>query len=160
MADDVRVSDQVRLAPDRLDSPIGVELATTLLAELLERYGAEDELDGLTADQLAPPHGSFIVAWLEDSAVGCGGLRRIDEQTAEIKRMYVRPTARRKGIALAMLSALEEAARELGYARVVLETGTKQPEAMQMYETHGYDSIEPYGAYRDSPMSRCYTKVL
>ena len=160
------MSVSVRVEPDRLDSPVGSELATALLAELLRRYGVEgeldpdDELDDLTPAQVAPPHGTFLVAWVDDSAVGCGGLRRVDEQTGELKRMFVRPSARRQGIAVTVLNALEGAARELGYARLVLETGTEQPEAMQMYETHGYDPIEPYGAYRDSPMSRCYAKSL
>lgn len=154
------MANDVRLTAERLDSPIGAQLARTLLVELVDRYGAEDEEDGLNAEQLAPPTGVFLVAWIEDVGVGCGGFRRIDDEVAEIKRMFVAHDDRRTGIGRAVLADLEARARELGYARLILETGTMQPEAMRLYETHGYEQIEPYGAYRDSPMSRCYTKVL
>jgi GNAT superfamily N-acetyltransferase len=148
----------VRVAVDRLDSPVGAALVKALLEELVVRYGAEDELDGLRAEQLAPPHGTFLVAWIDDDAVGCGGVRRIDDATGEIKRMFVAESARRRGVARAVLGELERTARALGYQRLILETGTMQPEAIALYESHGYDPIEPYGAYKDSPMSRCYAK--
>jgi len=154
------MANDVRLTADRLDSPVGTQLATTLLAELVDRYGAEDEEDGLHADQLLPPTGIFVIAWNGDLAVGCGGFRRIDPEVAEIKRMFVAHHARRTGIGRAVLTDLEARARDAGYQRLILETGTAQPEAMQLYETHGYEPMEPYGAYRDSPMSRCYTKAL
>jgi putative acetyltransferase len=151
----------VRLVPDRLDSPVGAALVTALLADLVERYNAPDEEDGLNADQLAPPAGIFLVAWNDDDdAIGCGGFRRIDDQVAEIKRMYVVPDARRAGVARAVLLEIEARARALGYSRLILETGTKQPEAMRLYETNDYEPMEPFGAYRDSPLSRCYTKTL
>jgi GNAT superfamily N-acetyltransferase len=158
MADDVRV--MVKLEVGRLDAPEGAALAAAHLAEMERRYGAEDEWDGLVANQLAPPHGTFLIAWLDDAAVGCGGLRRIDDTTGEIKRMYVTDACRRQGVGRAVLGALEHTASALGYERLVLETGTLQPEAIALYESHGYEPIEPYGVYRDSPMSRCFAKVL
>jgi GNAT superfamily N-acetyltransferase len=124
------------------------------------RYGQPDELDGLAAAQLTPPSGTFIVAWMDDAAVGCGGLRRIDDATGEIKRMFVAADARRRGVARALLAELEATARSLGYTRLVLETGIKQPEAIALYEAHGYKPIEPYGLYKDSPLSRCFAKSL
>jgi len=150
----------LRLEVDRLDSPVGVGLAEALSGEYLLRYEEEDVQDGLAADQLTPPHGTFLVAWLDDVAVGCGGLRRVDENVGEIKRMYVAASARRRGVAHALLDALESAARTIGYERLILETGTKQPEAMTLYSSRGYELIPPYGTYRHSPLSRCFAKSL
>lgn len=154
------MANDVRLAPDRLDSTAGAALAAAHLAEMERRYDAPDEPDGLEPDQLAPPHGTFVIAWLDDGAVGCGGLRRIDERVAEVKRMFVSPAARRRGIARSVLAMLEDAARGLGYERIILETGTKQPEAIALYLSSDYQPIDPYGVYRDSPHSRCFTKSL
>jgi GNAT superfamily N-acetyltransferase len=150
----------VRIATDRLDSSVGSELTSALMTELVERYGAEDEPDGLHADQLAPPDGAFFVAWHDEQPVGSGGLRRIDDEVGEIKRMYVIPSARRAGVARAILHAIEARATSLGYRRLILETGTMQPEAMALYTGDGYELITPYGVYRDSPLSRCYAKQL
>jgi GNAT superfamily N-acetyltransferase len=156
MANDVRV----RLIVDRLDSPEGTALAAAHLAEMEHRYGSEDEADGLQPDQLAPPHGTFVIAWLDDTAVGCGGIRRIDATAAEIKRMFVAATFRRRGVARAVLEELERTAKNLGYDRLILETGTLQPEAIALYASHDFEPIEPYGVYRDSPLSRCFAKNL
>ena len=154
------MANDVRLSVDRLDSPEGARLAAAHLAEMEQRYDAPDEPDGLEPDQLAPPYGTFLIAWLDDVAVGCGGLRRIDTNVGEIKRMYVTPSTRRTGVARAILTELEEEARALGYGHLILETGTKQPEAIALYVSSGYDAIDPYGVYRDSPHSRCFTKRL
>ena len=161
MANDVRViPSNIRLTPDRLDSATGVALADALMAELEVRYGGPDEADGLHADQLAPPNGTFLVAWIDDEAVGCGGLRQLESGVGEIKRMYVAPSARRAGVARTVLTELEQTARSLGYKHLKLETGTEQPEAIELYLSTGYEQIEPYGVYKDSPLSRCYAKVL
>jgi GNAT superfamily N-acetyltransferase len=150
----------LRLEVDRLDSPGGARLARALVDELIVRYEQEDELDGLAPDQLDRPHGTFLVAWLDDVAVGCGGLRKVDDGVGELKRMFVAEQVRRRGVARALLERLERDARALGYGRLVLETGTKQPEAIELYLAHDYEPIEPYGAYRDSPLSRCFAKSL
>lgn len=150
----------MRLEVARIDEPEGAALAAAHLAEMERRYGAEDEWDGLVPDQLAPPNGTFLVAWIEDEAVGCGGLRRIDDTTGEIKRMFVAESARRHGVARAVLVELERTAQRLGFERLILETGILQPEAIALYESHGYEPITPYGVYADSPMSRCFAKPL
>jgi len=154
------VSTEIRLAVDRLDSEVGTALADALGAEIEVRYGSPDEPDGLHPDQLAPPHGTFLVAWRSDEAVGCGGLRQLEPGVGEIKRMYVAPTARRAGVARIVLTELEQSAQALGYKRLKLETGTKQPEAIELYLSTGYEQVEPYGVYKDSPLSRCYAKNL
>lgn len=149
----------LRLLPDRIDSPVGAALVTELNDDLRDRYGAEDT-DQPWPKDLAPPGGIFLVAWLDEEAVGCGGVRAHKPGIGEIKRMYVRPVARRQGVARAVLAAVEEHARVLGYQRLILETGTMQPEAIALYESHGYAPIEPYGHYQSSPLSRCFAKQL
>jgi GNAT superfamily N-acetyltransferase len=150
-----------RVRDDRLDSRVAEPLVRALYAELLDRYGVPDaDPDGLTADDLAPPAGAFVVAWLGEQAVACGGLRRHDANVGELKRMYVAPSARGQGVSRVLLTELEARAGALGYGRLILETGVRQPEAMRLYETAGYESIEPYGFYRSSPLSRCYAKAL
>ena len=151
----------VELRDDRMDSEVGAPLVRAQWRELLDRYGVPDaDPDDLQADHLAPPHGVFVVAWVDGVAVGCGGIRRYDENTGEIKRMYVAPDLRRRGISRVVLEALEVRAVAIGYTRLVLETGTRQPEAIALYESAGYESIEPYGFYKTAPMSRCYAKSL
>jgi GNAT superfamily N-acetyltransferase len=152
-------ADDVRLVDDRIDSPVGRDLVLELLRELEARYGGPDP-DEPSPSDLAPPHGAFVVAWIDDQAVGCGGVRAYDGDVGEIKRMYTRPGSRRRGVACLLLDAIEERARGLGYTRLVLETGTKQPEAMALYESFGYASITPYGQYADYPDSRCFGRDL
>jgi GNAT superfamily N-acetyltransferase len=151
----------IAVVEDRIDSEIGAALVHAQWRELLARYGVPDaDPDSLTADHLAPPTGVFLVAWRGAVALGCGGLRRYDDTTGEIKRMYVIPEARRQGISRVVLLDVEARAATIGYRRLVLETGTRQPEAMALYESAGYDAIEPYGFYRHAPQSRCYAKSL
>ncbi len=151
----------VRVEEDRYDSPVAAPLVRELLAELHDRYGQDDaDPDHLDAPQLAAPLGTFVVAWRDADAIGCGGLRRADEHTGEIKRMYVRPAWRGHGVGWAVLDAVEERARRLGYDRLILETGTRQPEAIGLYTSAGYEPIAPYGAYRWSPLSRCFAREL
>jgi len=155
MANDVRV----KLTVERIDEGVGRELVMELLHDLAERYGAPDP-DEPSPQDLAPPRGVFLVAWHDGNAVGCGGVRAHDDRVGELKRMYVRPAARRSGVARAVLTALEQRADELGYQRLILETGTEQPEAIALYVASGYQPIDPYGEHKDSPMSRCFAKDL
>ncbi len=149
----------VSFTQDRLDTPDAAELVSALLSELYERYGEEDA-DAPETSDLAPPDGIFLVARLDGHAVGCGGLRRIHATEAELKRMYVVPDARRLGIGARVLSALESEARRLGYERLRLETGVRQPEAIALYERAGYCRIDNFAPYVDAPLSVCYAKDL
>ena len=163
----------IRVTEEPYDGPVAAALVTALLADLNERYAhleldlSEDELAAadaeylaeVTADIVSAPHGTFVVAWLDGVAVGCGALKPLRApDVAEIKRMYTLPEARRRGISRALLARLESIAAELGYRRIQLETGTEQPEAMALYESHGWERIEPYGRYKDEPSSVCYAK--
>jgi GNAT superfamily N-acetyltransferase len=126
------------------------ELVEAVQQEYVERYGGPDETP-LDAADFDPPTGVFLIgrlAGLDARPVACGGIRRVDDDTAEIKRMYVAPHARRRGLARAVLTRLEEAARDAGYTRLVLESGNAQPEALALYRSSGYTPVTPYGFYR------------
>ncbi len=133
------------------DSP-ATDLVAAMIAELVELYGARDRLDTPTAtpEELSPPGGAFLV--LEEPGgpppeiLAGGGIKRWDAQTAEIKRMYVVPDARGRGLARVLLAELEAAARGLGYTRVRLDTGPLQPHARALYESARYTEIEAYNA--------------
>ncbi len=149
----------IEVSDDRIDSDTGGALVRALLDDLAERYGGHDVFHP-DPDELAAPSGAFLVARLDGVPVGCGGIRAHTEAVAEVKRMYVTPAGRRRGVARALLRSLEDRAAALGYARVRLETGTAQPEAMALYASSGYVPITPYGHYRDSAVSRCFEKHL
>ena len=101
------------------------------------------------------------MAYVDGVAVGCGAIRRLDEVTAEIKRMYVDPSVRGRGIGRALVEALENEARVAGVTRIVLETGTRLPQAIGLYEAMGYARIPLFGEYLSSPdTSLCFGKSL
>ncbi|WP_238016491.1 GNAT family N-acetyltransferase [Dactylosporangium sp. AC04546] len=106
------------------------------------------------------PNARFVLATVDGVPAGCGALQPLDDQTAEIKRMYVRPAHRGNGIARRVLAALEDLATGSHYRVVRLETGPRQPEAIRLYESAGYRPIPPYGPYVHSPLSLCYEKLV
>jgi len=167
----------ITITEEPYDGDVAAGFVAELLQELNERYADadaaaveedvelpddDDYLAEVTPAMVQPPHGVFLVAWLDDAPGACGAVKPLDSDPSigEIKRMYTRPTARRRGLSRAILEALERRARELGYRRLQLETGTQQPEAMALYESHGWHRIEPYGHYRDAPDSVCFAKAL
>lgn len=101
-----------------------------------------------------------IVFYDNDVAVGCGAFREKESDSVEIKRMYVHPDHRKKGIASQVLAALELWAVELNYPYTVLETGKKQPEAIALYEKSGYEIIPNYPPYENVENSVCMKKTL
>ena len=102
----------------------------------------------------------FYVAFAGEQPVACGGLRPLGSDYGEVKRMYVDPAFRGRGLSSAILSALESDARSRGWSRVLLETGDRMTPARRFYEREGYRRIEPFGPYTDSELSICYEKVL
>jgi GNAT superfamily N-acetyltransferase len=100
------------------------------------------------------------VARIGAEPVGCGALRCIDATSAEVKRMYVRKAGRGKGTALAILADLELRARGFGVTRVLLETGSRQPEALGLYTRAGYARVPLFGRYVGAPFSVCFGKDL
>jgi GNAT superfamily N-acetyltransferase len=91
--------------------------------------------------ELGPPHGAFLVGYRGGAPICCGGVKRLDERGCELKRMYVAPEARGDGVGRRLLRALEDAARELGYAVARLDTGPRQRGAQHLYESAGYAPI-------------------
>ncbi|WP_375401059.1 GNAT family N-acetyltransferase [uncultured Amnibacterium sp.] len=136
------------------DDPAGARLRDEQQAEIIARYGGKDGEPGEkpTADTID----LFLLAELDGVAVGCGGLRRIDHEHGEIKRMYVAPQARGSGASIAILRALEREASAAGWRRLVLETGTGQPDAMRFYAREGWVPIPCWGAYALDDFSRCF----
>ncbi|MEU0793765.1 GNAT family N-acetyltransferase [Amycolatopsis sp. NPDC005961] len=149
----------IAIAAVTWDDPDAVRLRAAQRTELDARYGTDDHEPGATptAESVAV----FLVARdAEGTAVGCGGLRLLEPGSGEIKRMYVDPAARGTGVATALLRALEDHARDLGIPRLLLETGTGQPDAMRFYQREGYEPIEAYGPYVGEPLSRCFARDL
>ena len=102
-----------------------------------------------------------IVAYQNDTAVGCGGIKGLGgDKTMEVKRMYVLPEYRGKSIAAKILSELETWTKELGFYKCILETGYNQPEAIRLYEKSRYHVIDNYGQYANVPNSICFGKNL
>src|SRR5262245_4916408 len=141
-------------------------LIAEVQAEYVIRYGGPDDtpLDPLMFE---PPAGSFFVGYVDGRAVATGAWRRHDDveafgtrRTAEIKRMYIAPEVRARGLARAMLAHLERDAAASGAEAMILETGTAQPEAIALYEPAGYTPIPSFGYYKDEPLNRCYAKPL
>jgi GNAT superfamily N-acetyltransferase len=147
--------------------PDAVLLQERVQREYVERYGGPD-LTVIDPAQFDPPSGAYLLAYLDGTPVASGGWRAMDDNPeghrdgdAEIKRMYVVPEARGRGLARRILAALEEDAQAAGRIRMVLETGTKQPEAIALYLSCGYQPLErKFGLYRDEPLSRCYALPL
>jgi putative acetyltransferase len=106
------------------------------------------------------PRGVYLVAYLNGDPVACGALRPLDAHTAEVRRMFVRCSHRRRGLASAVLQALEQAARDFNYSTLRLETGYRQQPAMALYEARGFERIAPFGPYVDDPTSVCFEKRI
>lgn len=130
--------------------------------DLERRYaGVTDHpADPTATDQFVVPVGISLVALIEGVPSGIGALRELEPGVAEIKRMYVVERSRRRGLGTAVLRALENQGRQLGYTTVRLETGTQQPEAMAFYERMGYTRIDCYERWSGYPLSVCFEKTL
>jgi GrpB-like predicted nucleotidyltransferase (UPF0157 family)/GNAT superfamily N-acetyltransferase len=166
-----REPDALEIEPEALTSPAAAALIAALNVELSARYPEPGATHfRLDPGEVAPGTGVFLVARWFGRPVGCGALRCLREAAlvrelgpgaGELKRMYVAPEARRQGIGRALLARLEAEARVLGLARLVLETGTRQAEALALYRRAGFTEISAYGEYAASPAtSVCLAKAL
>jgi GNAT superfamily N-acetyltransferase len=133
-------------------------LIAALDADLQARYPGEP-INGITAEAFEANGGTFVIGYLNDVPVASGGLRPLDD-AIEVKRMFVVPEQRGRGLAKQMLKFLEDVARKRGFTRALLETGTAQPEAIALYEACGWTRIAPFGQYADDPRSVCFGKAL
>jgi GNAT superfamily N-acetyltransferase len=147
--------------PEPFDSPDVTALVDAQQEEMRGLYEGEADIGPTReAAMFLPPDGVFLVVRDEGRAVGCGGVCRFDETRAELKRMYVVREARGRGFGRLLLVALEDEARRLGYRGIVLETGDRQPEALGLYESAGYERIPCYGVYASRALSMCFEKTL
>jgi putative acetyltransferase len=164
--------------PDALEitvEPLTSEVASALIAALNTELSGQYPEPGAThftldADDVAPGNGAFVVARWFGRPVGCGALRNLRDpalvrelgaHVGELKRMYVAPEARGQGVGWKLLDRLEAEARAFGLTRLVLETGTRQTQALALYRRAGYAEIPAYGEYVASPgTSVCMAKAL
>jgi len=166
-----RVHDALEIAVEPLSSAAAIELIAALNAELSARYPEPGATHfRLEQSEVSPGSGAFLVVRSLGRPIGCGALRSLRDpalaaalgpNVGELKRMYVAPNVRGHGVGRALLDRLEAEARMLGLTRIVLETGTRQAEALALYSRAGYTRIEPYGEYASSPeTSICLEKIL
>ena len=138
-------------------------LTAEVQAEYARRYGGDGDISPIDLHQFDPPHGHFAMIYLDDVPAAMGGWRRggpAGRSDAEIKRMYVRPAFTRRGLARIVLAELERSAIAAGITRLVLETGTAQPEAIALYRSSGYVDVPAFGFYADYDDSVHLAKVL
>jgi GNAT superfamily N-acetyltransferase len=140
-------------------------LVEAVQQEYVVRYGGPDDAVVEPAE-FAPPGGLFLIGLLDGVPVAMGGWRAMRYPTesthpvAEVKRMYVTASARRRGLARLMLAELESRAAARGVREFVLNTGTEQPEAVALYESSGYTSAPGFGHYAGAPLALFYAKPL
>lgn len=152
------------IRPMPFDHPDAVKLNDQVQLEYAERYDGDGDDTPLDPAMFDPPRGLYLMAYDErERPVATGGWRAMDENgegyadgDAELKRMYVVPEARGLGLARRILARLEEDARAAGRRRMCLETGTKQPEAISLYLSSGYQPCAKFGLYRFHEDSRCF----
>jgi pimeloyl-ACP methyl ester carboxylesterase/GNAT superfamily N-acetyltransferase len=137
---------EIQVREERFDTPVSTALVADYVAEIRSMYPewSPNVPPRMTGQDVEPPTGRWLIAYRHGRAVGCAGLKRIDEHTAEIKRIYVVPDARGTGVSRALLDHLEGAAREAGYQAVRLDTGAKQPASVALFSSSGYQPIADY----------------
>lgn len=139
------MSPPIEIRPADVGQSPGRELVAAMLAELDALYGKREGFrPTATADELSPPAGAFFIAWKGHQPVACGGFKRLEGTLAEVKRIYVIPKYRSRGIASDLLAFVEDRARAAGYDRVRLQHGADQPHALALYTGAGYHAIDDY----------------
>jgi GNAT superfamily N-acetyltransferase len=142
-------SDGIEIRPEPSDSATATAMIEAFIGWAEELYGMYDR-DAAPAypRDMAPPGGIFLVAWSAAEPVGCAAFQRLDDRTAEVKRVYVAEAARRRGAGRGLMLRLEAEGRALGYERLRLDIGDRQPDAMAMYVELGYEEIPDYNGNR------------
>ena len=145
----------------RLDDPDALTLTAEVQAYYVEVYGGADD-DPIAAEEFLPPQGGFLLGYDDGKPVAMGGWSFLPGSATQVKirRMYVREEARRLGYAAALLTRLEQEAREAGAEHVALTTGEPQVAAVRFYRARGYESVQPFGFYADEPHSVHLGKAL
>ncbi|MFD0558153.1 acetyltransferase (GNAT) family protein [Stackebrandtia endophytica] len=141
------------------DGAVAQRMIALVQAEYVRRYGGEDATPLRPAD-FEPPHGGFFVCYLGEEPVATGAWRRYGAEDAEMKRLFVTESARGRGLARAMVAHLESDARAHGRTRMILESGSEQPEALALYASLGYRPVTPFGVYANEPGARHLGRTL
>jgi GNAT superfamily N-acetyltransferase len=152
-------AESILVAAESARTPDAVRLIAALSAELGPLYGT-DGSSGFDPAQVEVSGAAFVVARVDGAAVGCGALRPYAPGVGEVKRMYVAPECRGRGVGRRLLAAIEAEARRAGYARLILETGVFQTEALALYPRAGWERIPCYDDYAHDPHSVCFGKEL
>jgi GNAT superfamily N-acetyltransferase len=152
---------EIEIKPTRYGGAVAQQLIAELMDDLKARYGDSDGTP-ISAIEFDPPDGGFFVAYVDGKPSGCGAWRSYQgsEDVAEVKRVYVAEKARGNGVARRIMSTLEDDARSHGRTRIILETGTGQPEAIALYESLGYERIPDFGHYRHEAGVRSFGRKL
>ena len=151
----------ITVEPESPRSADAVSLIARLTAELRTQYTEAESRAVFAPEDAEQTGGAFLIARSGDGlAIGCVALRPLEVGVGEVKRMFVAPDWRGRKVGRLLLEAIEAAARERGYARLVLETGVRQTEAIALYERSGYEHIPAYGHYVGNAISVCFAKDL
>ncbi|GAA2657165.1 GNAT family N-acetyltransferase [Paractinoplanes durhamensis] len=150
---------EIKIRTADFGEPVVRALLVDVLDELSERYGGSGDDTPIGDDDFRPPNGVFFVADDGERLIGCAGWRRHGAD-AELKRMFTARAGRGRGLGRRMLATIEESARQAGCARLILETGDRQPEAIALYESAGYVRIEDFGYYQGEEGVLSYAKML
>jgi len=150
--------EQIHLKRTTSADPDFQSLIKQLDADLRLRNG--DEMDLYDRHNIIAPIDTVVIAYLDNEPAACGCFKKYDETTAEIKRMFVVPQARGKGLSRKILDELEAWANTLGFTNIILETGGRQVEALGLYRRAGYNSIANYPPYEEMEDSYCFKKEL
>jgi len=148
----------IKIIRTNSDHPDFISLVRLLDADLAKRDGDEHSFYAQFNKIDKIKHA--VVLHEDEKPVACGAIKQYAEEIMEVKRMYTLPVCRGKGIATAVLNELEKWAAELGYAKCILETGKRQPEAISLYTRNGYVLIPNYGQYAGVENSVCFEKAI
>ena len=146
----LRDGGRARLRPVPYDDPVAQELIARVQQEYVRRYGGPDE-SPVTPGEFTPPHGVFFVAEIDGVPAGTGAWRTLGDGRAEMKRVYVEPAFRRRGLAQVLVEALEADAARAGIRSLELNSGPEQPEALALYALLGYTPVTGFGVYACHP---------
>ena len=148
----------IRIVRTNSDNADFVTLVRLLDADLAARDGSDHSFYAQFNKIDKIKHA--IVAYQDDKPIGCGAIKEFSKKAMEVKRMYTVPDSRGKGVASRILAELETWASELGFEKCLLETGKRQPEAIELYKKNGYQIISNYGQYEGIDNSLCFEKNI